>query len=307
MDARRLPPLTSLRAFEAAARHLSFKHAAAELSLTPTAISHQVRQLEAYLGVQLFVRGTRRVDLTPAGQGLFPALRDGLDAMARGVQAVRPRQGPRGLVLSTTMALASRWLLPRLARFAETHPDVALHLHTCDETVDLAGGEAHLAIRYGPGRYPGLGSTLLLPSRFAPVCAPALAVDTLDDLSRVPLIGFDWLRRDAATPDWPLWFEHAECRPLPRQLHFSDEVHAIQAAIAGQGVALVNLSLVADELHAGLLCQPLGPTLEGHGFHLVWPEQRATDPDVATVREWLLQQATGTAVAPQTVGRFDSY
>lgn len=209
MDTRELPPLTALRAFEAAARHLSFKHAAAELSLTPTAISHQVRLLEERLGVPLFVRGTRRVDLTPAGQGLFPALRDGLDAMARGVQAVRPRQGPRGLVLSTTMAFASRWLLPRLARFAGSQPGIALHLHTSDRPVDLAGGDAHLAIRYGSGRYPGLRSTPLLPSRFAPVCAPALAVDTMEELSRVPLIGFEWLRRDAATPDWPLWFERA--------------------------------------------------------------------------------------------------
>jgi len=295
MNARDLPPLTALRAFEAAARHLSFKHAAAELSLTPTAISHQVRLLEECLGVQLFVRGTRRVDLTPAGQGLFPPLRDGLDAMARGVQAVRPRQGPRRLVLSTTMAFASRWLLHRLARFATSHPDIALHLHTCDEPVDLAGGEAHLAIRYGPGRYPGLGSTPLLPSRFAPVCSPALAVDTLADLSRTPLIGFEWLRRDAGTPDWPLWFERAGSVPMPRQLHFSDEVHAIQAAIAGQGVALINLALVVDELRTGLLCQPLGPTLEGHDFHLVWPDRHEADPDIVKVRSWLLEEAAGTS------------
>lgn len=291
MDARELPPLTALRAFEAAARHLSFKHAAAELSLTPTAISHQVRLLEERLGVSLFVRGTRRVDLTPAGQGLFPSLRDGLDAMARGVQAVRPRQGSRGLVLSTTMAFASRWLLPRLARFAKSQPDIALHLHTSDETVDLAGGEAHLAIRYGSGRYPGLGSAPLLPSRFAPVCAPALDVETPHDLSRVPLIGFEWLRRDATTPDWPFWFERAASKPVPRQLHFSDEVHAIQAAIAGQGVALINLALVVNELRTGMLCQPFGPTLEGHGFHLVWPGQYDADPDVAEVRRWLLEEA----------------
>ncbi|MGH8085383.1 MAG: LysR substrate-binding domain-containing protein [Lysobacter sp.] len=295
MNARDLPPLTALRAFEAAARHLSFKHAAAELSLTPTAISHQVRLLEECLGVPLFVRGTRRVDLTPAGQGLFPALRDGLDSMARGVQAVRPRQGPRGLVLSTTMAFASRWLLPRLARFAGSHADIALHLHTCDETVDLAGGEAHLAIRYGSGRYPGLGSTPLLPSRFAPVCAPALAVSTMEDLSRVPLIGFEWLRRDATTPDWPFWFERAGSKPLPRQLHFSDEVHAIQAAIAGQGVALINLALVVDELRTGLLCQPLGPALEGHDFHVVWSDRHGADADVAEVTRWLLEEAAETS------------
>lgn len=287
MAARRLPPLAALRAFEAAARHLSFRGAAAELSLTPTAISHQVRQLEERLGVLLFVRGTRRVDLTPAGQSLFPALRDGLDGMARAVQAIRPAAGPRALVLSTTMAFASRWLLPRLARFAATHPDIALHLHTGDEPVDLPGGAAQLAIRYGPGQQAGLNDVPLLPSRFAPVCAPALRVGNPSDLDRVPLIGFEWFRRDATTPDWPLWFERARRAPLPRQLHFSDEVHAIQAAIAGQGVALVNLALVADELSAGLLHMPFGPELAGHDFRLVWPQGSDADAAIARVREWL--------------------
>jgi LysR family transcriptional regulator, glycine cleavage system transcriptional activator len=295
MNARRLPPLTALRAFEAAARHLSFKHAATELSLTPTAISHQVRQLEEQLGVRLFVRGTRRVDLTPAGQSLFPALRDGFDAIARAVQVVRPRTRPRALVLSTTMAFASRWLLQRLERFAAAHPGIALHLHTSDAPVDLQGGAAQLAVRYGPGRYPGLHCVPLLPSRFAVVCAPGLRVREPADLARVPLIGFDWFRRDATTPDWPLWFERAARTPTPRQLHFSDEVHAIQAAIAGQGAALVNLALVADELRTGILCQPFGPGLPGHAFHLAWAEAQDADPDIAEVRAWLLDEASSHA------------
>lgn len=295
MDARRLPPLTALRAFEAAARHLSFKHAAAELSLTPTAISHQVRRLEEHLGVRLFVRGTRRVDLTPAGQSLYPALREGFNGMARAVQAVRPGVHTRGVVLSTTLAFASRWLLPRLARFAEAQPDIALQLHTSDEPVDLHGGVAQLAVRYGTGRYPGLASVPLLQSRFAPVCAPGLRVRGLDDLLRVPLIGFKWLRREAETPDWPLWFERAGCAPIPRQLQFSDEVNAIQAAIAGQGVALVNLALAADELRTRFLHQPFGPELAGHAFHLVWPEGDDADLDIAAVRAWLLDEARTAA------------
>src|SRR5687768_13715552 len=176
MTARRLPPLTALQAFEAAARHLSFKHAAAELSLTPTAISHQVRRLEERLGARLFVRGVRRVDLTPAGQALYPALRQGFDAMARAVEALSPPARSRSVVLSTTMAFAARWLLPRLARFADAHPDIALQLHTSDQPVDLAGGVAQLAIRYGTGRAAGLDAVPLLPSRFAPVCAPRLPV-----------------------------------------------------------------------------------------------------------------------------------
>ena len=293
MDARRLPSLTALRAFEAAARHLSFKHAAAELSLTPTAISHQVRQLEERLGVPLFVRGTRRVDLTAAGQGLYPAIRDGFDAMARAVRAIRPEALPRSLVLSTTMAFASRWLLPRLARFAARQPGIALHLHTSDAPVDLHGGAAQLAIRYGPGSGPGLADLPLLRSGFAPVCAPGLHVHGAADLERVRLIGFDWFRRDAATPDWPLWFERAGSPAVAPQLRFSDEVHAVQAAIAGQGVALVNLVLVADELAGGLLRQPFGPELPGHPFRLAWAAGMETDPGFAAVREWLVEEATG--------------
>ncbi len=291
MSTRQLPPLTALRAFEAAARHLSFKHAAAELSLTPTAISHQIRQLEDRLGVALFVRGTRRVDLTPAGQSLFPALRDGFDTMARAVQAVRPTLRPRPLVLSTTMAFASRWLLARLPRLAASHPDISLHLHTSDMPVDLQGGAAQLAIRYGPGRASGLNDVSLLPSRFAPVCSPALQARGTQDLVRLPLIGFEWFRREATTPDWPLWFERARVAPVARQLHFSDEVHAIQAAIAGQGIALVNLTLAAQELADGLLCQPFGPELEGHDFRLVWPQANDADPAIAQVRDWLLDEA----------------
>jgi LysR family glycine cleavage system transcriptional activator len=293
MSARRLPPLTALQAFEAAARHLSFKHAAAELSLTPTAISHQVRRLEERLGVRLFVRGTRRVDLTPAGQALYPALRHGFDTMAAALEAVSPRTGPRSVVVSTTMAFAARWLLPRLDRFASIRPDIALQLHTSDAPVDLQGGAAQLAIRYGGGRPAGLESMPLLPSRFAPVCAPGVKVRSPGDLTGVALIGFHWLRREADTPDWPLWFERAGVAALPRQLEFSDEVNAIQAAVAGQGVALVNLAMVAGELASGMLVQPFGPELPGQPFQLVWAAAGGLHPDAAAVRDWLLDEAGG--------------
>jgi LysR family glycine cleavage system transcriptional activator len=287
--------LTALQAFEAAARHLSFKHAAAELSLTPTAISHQVRRLEERLGTRLFVRGTRRVDLTPAGQALYAVLRHGFDAMARAVESLAPDARQRSVVLSTTMAFAARWLMPRLARFADAHPGIALQLHTSDEPVDLHGGVAQLAIRYGPGRATGLESVPLLASRFAPVCAPRLPVRSPEDLVSVPLIGYRWLRRDADTPDWPLWLERAGLPQLPRQLGFSDEANAIQAAIAGQGVALVNLAMVADALEGGLLHQPFGPVLPGHAFHVAWARTAELQPEVAAVRDWLVAEARGGA------------
>lgn len=295
----RLPPLSSLRFFEAAGRHLSFKLAAAELNVTPSAVSHGIVGLEQALGIELFVREPRRLSLTPEGADYLPYVAEALSLIAIGTQRLPHHRGRRAITVSCAPTFASRWLLPRLARFAEAHPDIALHLHTSDAPVDLQGGDAQLAIRYGRGRAPGLHGEPLLPSRFAPVCAPALRMRGHGDLARVPLIGFDWFRREAATPDWPLWFARAGFAPLPCRLRFADEVHAIQAAIAGQGVALVNLALVADALDAGLLCQPFGPELPGHDFQLAWAEARDADPDLAVVRAWLLEEARrDTAPAP---------
>lgn len=293
IDPRDLAALDALRAFEAAARHMSFKRAAAELALTPTAVSHRIRLLERRLGVRLFERRPRRVDLTAAGQGLYPALHLGFAAIARAVRTLRDTRAGEPRILSAPLAFASRWLLPRLARFAAAHPQTALHLHTSDVPADLQGGAAHLAVRYGPAPGPGLDSVPLLDSRFAPVCAPGCLPRGARDFGEAALIGFEWQRRDAATPDWPLWFERAGRPPRPVSLQFSDEGHAVQAAIAGHGVALLNLALVADELREGLLQRPFGPELPGHPFRLVWPQALAADAGVCAIRDWLLDEAGG--------------
>lgn len=299
---RKLPPLTALRAFEAAARHGSFKHAAEELSLSATAISHQVRQLEARLGLALFERHPRQVVLTDAGQRLFPVLRDGLDAIAATLEALQSAPPRPLLTLSTTSAFAARWLVPKLGAFAAAEPGISLHVHASDEPVDLRRERVDLAVRYGGGTYPGLRSERLLSGRFAPVCSPSLNLRTHADLHRHPLIRYVWRWQDADTPDWPRWLHEAGLSSADTQTGplFSDETHAIQAAIAGQGVALASLPLVADELAHGRLVVPFGPLLDGHDFHLVWMPSSESSDAFVRVRDWLRREAQAFASAHET-------
>ncbi|MCP3137118.1 transcriptional regulator GcvA [Pyxidicoccus xibeiensis] len=297
---RDLPPLSALRAFEAAARHLSFKRAADELAVTPTAISHQVRQLEAWLGLRLFERHIRRVVLTSDGQALYPSLREGFDAMTRGIDALRSPPARAALTLSSTVAFTSKWLVPRVAAFRAACPGLDLRLHASDDAVDLRTGGVDLAIRYGRGAYPGLRSELLLQDRFAPVCSPRLGVRGPADLGRHPLIRFEWRRVQDDTPTWPRWFASAgrPYRTPGGELLFSDESHAIQAAIAGQGIALVSLVLVAEELSSGALVQPFGPELDGFAYHLVQLDTPRHAERLAAVRRWLLAEAKALTSHP---------
>jgi LysR family glycine cleavage system transcriptional activator len=298
---RKLPPLTALRAFEAAARHASFKHAAEELSLGATAISHQVRQLEDRLGLALFERRARQVVLTEAGRRLYPVLRDGLDAVAATIEALQAKPARPLLTLSTTRAFAALWLVPRLGGFAAAEPGVGLRVHAADEAVDLAREGVDLVVRYGAGHWPGLRAERLLPGRFAPVCSPALGLRDAADLHRHPLIRFDWQAREPDTPDWARWLREAG---QPARLlrdggpAFSDESHAIQAAIAGHGVVLAGLPLVADALAHGQLVVPFGPVLEGHDFHLAWRPGAESAAAFARVRDWLRREALACLSAP---------
>jgi LysR family transcriptional regulator, glycine cleavage system transcriptional activator len=288
---RKLPPLSSLRAFEAAARNESFRLAAEELAVTPTAISHQVRLLEQTLGRKLFDRKGRRVRLTNSGQTLYPTLRETFDTMARAVDAVSAARGEISVVLTATPAFTARWLVPRMASFRSRFPDVGLRLLTSDDVVDLRTGVADIAIRFGSGNYPGCETQALLPGAFAPVCSPRLQVTRPEDMLRETLIHFEWKHPGARAPRWSRWFTTAEL-PYPKkrnELVFSDETHAIQAAVAGQGVVLANLALVTDDLRAGLLKLPCGPVMEHHAFHVVTPEG-VSHPGASAVRDWLFAE-----------------
>ena len=308
-ERRRLPPLGALRAFEAAGRRLSFQRAAEELAVTPTAISHQIRQLEEALGRPLFVRGPRKVALTDAGAALLPALTRAFSDIAGAVDTARARPARRIATLSATVAFTARLLAPRAARFREINPGWDLRLHASDEPVDLAAGDADAAIRYGLGGGVGLQRVPLMTDRFAPVASPRLGLTAPEELSRHALIHFDWLAGPAATvPSWTRWAETAGVAlPDPRAgFTFNDETSAILAAAAGQGVALLSLELVAAELASGLLVQPFGPTLEGWRYDFVFAETAAERPAVEALRRWIAAEflaAPGKRLIPPGFAR----
>jgi LysR family glycine cleavage system transcriptional activator len=287
MSPRKLPPLASLRAFEAAARHLSFRKAADELAVTPTAVSHQLRLLEATLGLPLFERHVRRVSLTQAGAQLYPVLREGLDSFARAIAELAPERRSAVTISATTLFTARR-LIPALSSFQAQWPQFALRLHASDEAVDLVSGAADIAVRYGAGPFAGLVSEVLCQDRFGVVCSPVLGLREPADLTAATLIHSEWHRRDLQ-PDWRRWQALAQVAGLnvDAGLRITDESHAIQAAVAGQGVVITSLFLIEDELARGVLVHPFGPVIEGHHYHLVATERNMASADVEAVRQWL--------------------
>lgn len=294
---RRLPPLLSLRAFEAAAAHLSFQRAALELSVTPSAISHQVRALEDTLGRPLFRRLTRQLALTPAGQRLFDDLCAGFDALEAGIDRLRPASPSQAVTFTTNTAFAARWVLPRMAAFRKACPGIELRLHASDTLVDLARGEADIAVRSGSGNWPGVVSRELMPERYAPLCSPMLGLKRVADLSRHQLIHCSWQPGAAAPALWPRWFKQVGiAAPRGRStqaagLSFSDETHAILAALAGHGVALLSLTLAAEELRSGALVQPFGPALDTGSYFLAVAAGHEGDAAVRAVWEWIATEA----------------
>ncbi|MCC5810174.1 MAG: LysR family transcriptional regulator [Ectothiorhodospiraceae bacterium] len=285
---RRMLPLSQLRAFEAAARHRSFKRAAEELAVTPAAISHQVRELEALLGLALFERRVRQVVLTAAAKHLLPVLTRGFDAFGEALEGLREQGDGHGITLSCTPAFASQWLLPRLADFHARCPDIDLRIHASEAPLDLSRS-ASLAIRYGMGPYPDHEAEVLADDAFALVSSPRLRLAGYRDLKAVRHIAFDWYRPTLGLPTWQHWCQAAgvSYADLGTLLTFSDESHAIQATVAGQGVALLSLTLVRAELERGVLHVPFGPHLPGLRFQLVRHRRFAGNRTLEQVAEWL--------------------
>jgi LysR family glycine cleavage system transcriptional activator len=288
-----LPPLTELRAFEAAARHLSFKAAADELGVTPTAISHQIRLLEHYCGRPLFRRRPRPMVLTAAGERLFPVIRDGLTKFAI---ALGSKTGP--LRVTATNAFAGRWLVPRLPSWRKAQPEIGLEVIGTDAVLDLAAGEADLAIRYARTPPPNLVSQQLFRDRFFAVCSPALLsaerpVRTPADLRRYPLIECFWAPSDTYAPTWSRWETRARATfrgvfrlSDPPELSFREESHGIEAAIAGQGIALCSDVLVAGELKGGKLTKVFDIALPGFGFYIAYRAGHPRSRAISTFVSW---------------------
>lgn len=275
-----MPPLSALRAFEAAARHMSFKAAAAELGVTPTAISHQVRELEEACSAALFRRRPRPLALTEAGERLFPVLRAGFDAFAAAVSAVREAEDRRPLRVTGTNAFAHRWLVPRLPLWRAAHPGLSLEVIGTDAVVDLRAGEADVAIRYARAAPPDLVAHEMLRDTFWPVCSPALLGPgglpaCPSDLLRHPLVHMHWQPSEPDPPTWRHWLRAARRRdprladvPEAHGLAFREELHAIEAVVGGQGVGICSDVLVADELRTGTLVKAYDLPLPGFGFYV---------------------------------------
>lgn len=300
MRNRKLPPLGALRAFEAAARHLSFRKAADELGVTPTAISHQIRLLEDILGFALFIRQVRQVVLTEAGERLYPTLRDGFDMFDRALADLAPAPRRTAVTLTATIQFTARKLLPALGSFRERFPEFDLRLHSSDEPVDLTAGQADVAVRYGRGPFDGLVGQPLFSERFGLLCSPKLGLSAPQDLLCATLLHVEW-RRPANAPDWRRWAGLAGMEGLavdegPR---FNSDDHALQAAVAGHGVAIGSLILARPEIDAGLLVHPFGPVIEGDSYHMLATPANMGCADVRAVCAWLVESVAGLSIADQ--------
>ena len=299
---KRLPPLNALRTFEAAGRHLSFKKAAEELSVTPAAVGHQVKLLEDYLGVALFRRMNRAVLLTDAGQAALPELREGFDKLSAAVERIRVRDTPALLTLTVEPSFAARWLVRRLERFHLAHPDIDIGMDATFRIVDLEREGVDLAIRYGQGDYPGLLADKLLDEEVYPVCSPSLLegphpLREPRDLRHHWLLHDEGMSEDDSWPDWETWLRvlGVEAIDATRGTRFYEHTLLIEAAIQGQGVALAGRVVVADELLAGRLVRPFGPeygTRLDFSYYLVRRPQVAETSRVVAFRDWLLAEVS---------------
>jgi LysR family transcriptional regulator, glycine cleavage system transcriptional activator len=296
----RLPPLTELRAFEAAARHVSFKKAAAELGVTPTAISHQIKLLEQYCGRALFRRRPRPLSLTQAGARLFPVVRDGLEAFAATLAAIR-RHGERApLRVTTTNAFASRWLVPRLPRWRKARPDAPLDVIGTDSVIDLRAGDADVAIRYARTPPKDGSAKEFLTDTFWPICSPELLASgerlkKPADLRRHVLVHCYWSPSDLEAPTWQKWLRAARARwrDVPEfkdmdHLSFREELHAIEAVSAGQGIGIFSDVLVAQELAAGKLVKAFDLSLPGYRFFVVRTAGHPREKIIQAFERWLV-------------------
>jgi len=296
----KLPPLRSLQAFEAAARLGSFKSAAAELHVTPTAISHQVRLLERTCGQRLFQRHPKPLELTGAGARLYPGLRDGFDAVASAVASIAGTGTPVALRVTSPNAFASRWLVPRLPDWRQRHPDIPLEIIGTDAVLDLRSGDADVAIRYARTRPTGFVVREICRDKFFPVCSPALlardghAIGRASDLLRFPLIHFDWMTRDPQAPTWRQWLVAAglddpglSAIDKTWALSFREELHAIDAVVAGQGIAICSNVVVGHELKSGALVQAHPLSLPGYGFYLVASARNVRRGDIEAFATWM--------------------
>ena len=279
---------------------MSFREAANELGVTPTAISHQIRILEDSCGQPLFRRRPRPLKLTSAGERLFPVIRSGLDTFASAIASASIRAGHKRLRVTSPNAFASRWLVPRLTKWREAYPKIPLEIIGTDTVVDLRAGEADIAIRYARRMPLDLSGKEIFRDSFFPVCSPELLtrggkrIERAADLLHYPMIHFDWMNRDRDAPTWSRWLATARSidPAIPESnrvwdLSFKEELHAIDAVVAGQGIAMFSDIVVGRELTSGVLVKAHDLSLPGYGFYVVHVPNHPEQPSIEAFSAWL--------------------
>ncbi|HUK09749.1 MAG TPA: transcriptional regulator GcvA [Stellaceae bacterium] len=290
-------PLNALRAFEAAARQLSFTRAAEELHVTQAAVSHQVKALEKRLGVVLFRRLPRSLLLTDEGQALLPELRDAFERLARALDRVGNQSGQGALTVSSFTTFSLAWLVPRLPRFQALHPEIEVRLMSSQRLIDFAREDIDIAVRNGDGNWPGLATTKLFDEDLTPLCGRRYR-DRLrkhEDVAKVPLLD---TMRDS---EWAIWLKAAGLGRIARSrgAEFDSTKIAVQAAIDGLGVAIGSPSLFAEDIAAGRLFQPFDLTVKtNRGYWLVYPEPAAERRKIRAFRDWIVAEAQASESAP---------
>ena len=303
----RIPGTRALQAFEAAGRHLNFTRAANELHLTPAAISHQIKEIEEQLGVELFHRTSRAMRLTASGEVLYEATIEALAGLTRAVSRARKlTRGSSLLKVTVPAEFAAKWLMRRIDGFKLAWPDIELRFDISNEMRDLEVDDVDVAIRFGSGKYPGLHVDRLFDNVVIPVCSPRLLksgppMTGPRDLFRHTLAHIEWSRQGVTWPNWRMWMAAAGVDDFDdsRTLVFNTSNDALQAAIDGSAVTLADFAMVANDLSEGRLVRPfeLGiKVAREFAYFLVYPESTADDPRIVAFRTWILDEAAKTLV-----------
>ena len=290
---KQIPPLNSLRAFEAAARHLSFTKGAEELNVTQGAVSHQVKALEDRLGLKLFLRRHHGLVLTEAGQTCQVFVRDAFDRLSTGFDSLLAKKDAGILTVSVSPNFASKWLVSRIGRFTEAYPDIDLRLSASMRHVDLNREDVDVAVRHGEDQWPGLHTVRLMTKTLFPVCSPSLMEGPYPLSQRKNLTHHTLIHLDTRE-DWHKWLSIAgvDGPDLSKGTVFNQTSLALDAAVSGQGVALGRSALAATDLIAGRLIMPFGPILPvNDAYYIVSSKQTANRPKIKAFRDWMISEA----------------
>ncbi len=299
-----IPPLRSLKALEASARHMSFTKAAEELFVTQAAISHQIKALEELLGTPLFERHNRSLSLTRDGKIYLQQVRDVLEKLEQASRTLIQRNRSNAITISVLPSFATKWLVKRLWKFQQQHPDIDIRVSAYDWPVDFKTEEVDIAIRYGKGNWPGLFSECLLQEEVFPVCSPQLAERFKSTSLNRMLATSNLLHDDYSSEDWEMWLKAAGLEHIDtsRGTRFSHTMMMLEAAENAQGVALGRTPLVIDDIRRGVLVAPFETRISSElAYYFVCPEGNQQLPKIQLLRQWLQEEAQETEKMARTV------